>query len=57
MTEEFERRIRRQAKIAKAIKRKARESGREITGRNKVVLTRLNGRVAKQPTRDIGDIE
>jgi hypothetical protein len=58
MNEEFERRLRRNTKIAKAINRKARESGRtEATGRDKVALIRLNGQTIKDLTQSIGDDE
>lgn len=54
---EFDRRLRRQSKIAKTIARKARESGKEITGRAKVALTRLNGQVHKDVAQATGDVE
>lgn len=54
---EFDRRLRRQSKIAKTIARKARESGKEISGRAKVALTRLNGQVQKNFTRELGEFE
>ena len=58
MNEEFERQLRRQSKIAKVIQRKARNTGRsEVTGRDKVAFTRLNGQVIKNLARSAGDIE
>lgn len=54
-SKERSREIRRRNKVIKRIERKAREMAYEVSGRDKVSIRRLNGKMLKDMTQDTGD--